>query len=111
MTPKDFLMQDPKIAEMVDNGYDIRLDEEEILKAMEDYASLLTNDFDKLKSMCKHNDKRIRMSNTLVSAQKVKAGGHVTMGVDEETVIDLTLSEKYVCALYVIDYTEFKKLK
>jgi hypothetical protein len=37
MTAKEFLMTNPKIAEAVENGYDIRLDENEIIEAMERY--------------------------------------------------------------------------
>ena len=38
MNAREFLLTDPKIAEAVENGYDIRMDESEWISKMEQYA-------------------------------------------------------------------------
>lgn len=69
------------------------------------------NDLDKLSQMA-NNNQNIRMSTSLVRADKVKAGGHITMGIDGETLMELVLHpEKYMVALYVIDREQFNAIK
>lgn len=58
------------------------------------------------------NNQNIRMSGTLVSANTVKAGGHITMGIDHGTTVDLVVNpDKYYVALYVVDKAQFDALK
>lgn len=60
-----------------------------------------------------HNTKNLVISPNLVSAQTAKGGGHVTMGVDAETLHTLALEpEKKIVILVVIDREVYnQKLK
>lgn len=50
--------------------------------------------------------------NELVSANMVKAGGHVTMGVDRGTFMEITLNpEKRAVLLIAIDREQFDSIK
>lgn len=52
----------------------------------------------------------LAISNALVSANKVKAGGHVTMGTDEKTVLDIVLKqEEKIVLLLVVDRKTYNK--
>lgn len=72
------------------------------------------NDLEKMNHMVKNNMK-IKASTTLVEMKMVKAGGHVTMGVDSNTYHELSKSfglgknDTYVI-MYVIDKEQFDKL-
>lgn len=60
-------------------------------------------------------DLDISSSATLVEAKTVKAGGHLTFGIDAgsvQKVIGSSLGkEKYVCVCYVINAKQFFELK
>jgi hypothetical protein len=47
----------------------------------------------------------------LVSAQKTKHGGHVTMGVPAEIVMDLLTDKNKKAILLVVDLTEYERIK
>lgn len=47
----------------------------------------------------------------LVSANKTKGGGHVTMGVPGEVVLDLLTNKNKKAILLVVDLTEYERLK
>lgn len=71
--------------------------------------------WDKLKILNERDSKDgtrlVSLSNTMVSANLVSQGGHVTMGVDRECFDDIVLSDKKVSVLLmVIDKDEFDKL-
>lgn len=54
----------------------------------------------------------IRMSLSFVSAQAVKAGGLVTVGVDRKVVNDLVFGQgKYHVILIVANQEEYEKIK
>lgn len=52
------------------------------------------------------NDQDISMSPNFVRCDTVKAGGHVVMGTDRETIMKL-MAGGYTCALYVIKNDQF----
>lgn len=69
------------------------------------------NDFEVMSEMSKKN-LDIRMSPSLVATQQVKAGGHITMGIDGKTLMDVTLNpEKYYVALYVVNKEQFDSIR
>jgi len=57
----------------------------------------------------------IRMSGTLVKATTVKLGGHITMGVDKDTLNTIYMSalgsDTHYVVLYVINKEQFDKIK
>lgn len=58
----------------------------------------------------------IRMTGTIVKAQKVKAGGHVTFGVDADTLGVImnqlaTGENTHYIAMYVINKKQFQTIK
>jgi len=66
------------------------------------------NIFDVMKDInaddTKNGSANLAIYNELVSASKVKAGGHVTIGVPESTVMDIILKqEDKIVLLLVID--------
>lgn len=60
-------------------------------------------------------DQDIGMSGNIVQCQKVKKGGHITMGVDDATFFKimntLTGGEGYYVVLYVINKEQFLSYK
>lgn len=60
-------------------------------------------------------DLDISSSSTLVEAKNVKAGGHLTFGIDAASTHKVIASsfggEKYVCVCYVINAKQFFDLK
>ena len=57
-------------------------------------------------------NKDISCSTTLVEAKTVKKGGHVTIGVDHQSIVNLALpNNKYAAILYVVNMDEFKEIK
>lgn len=72
------------------------------------------NDLEKMSLMVKNN-MDIRMSGNIVGAQKVKAGGHITMGIDSQTFHEISMEmaandHKHYVVLYVINKEQFDKL-
>lgn len=58
-----------------------------------------------------NNTGNVGICNFLVSANKTKQGGHVTMGVPESVVLDLVLNpKKKMCLLLVIEKSEYEKV-
>lgn len=47
---------------------------------------------------------------SFVSANKVKAGGHVTMGVPENVVMDLIFNKGKIPILLILDKAEYDKI-
>lgn len=74
------------------------------------------NDLDAMSKMASGN-MDIRMSNTVVAADKVSQGGVITMGVDLSTFMDIVkpsldgTEPKYHVALYVINIEQFNKIR
>lgn len=60
-------------------------------------------------------DLDIRCSPTLVEAKKVKQGGHLTFGIDADSlqkIIGASLGgEPYVCVCYIANQKQFFELK
>lgn len=57
----------------------------------------------------------VAICNQLISAQKAKGGGHVTIGVPENVVIDImqdafSTNRKKIPLLMIIDREEFEKV-
>lgn len=52
----------------------------------------------------------VGVCNELVGAQKVKQGGHVTMGVPESVVLDLLLNNNKIPLLLIVDKKEYDRL-
>ncbi|WP_147368014.1 hypothetical protein [Fibrisoma montanum] len=55
-------------------------------------------------------DMDIRCSTTMVSAQSCSQGGHVTMGVDADSLLKLFTGES-VAVLYIVNKKEFFGIK
>lgn len=67
-------------------------------------------DFEKMGIMSKRNmDIRMCGRDQMVEAKTVKAGGHVTMGVDAKTILDLLHGELYI-GFYCMNKKEFDKV-
>ncbi|OJV17788.1 MAG: hypothetical protein BGO30_07535 [Bacteroidetes bacterium 41-46] len=58
----------------------------------------------------KNNTGLVRISNIFISADKVKQGGRVSVGVDEQTMIDL-LNNEVVPLLILVNKNEYFKRK
>ncbi len=67
------------------------------------------NDLEKLAVMVNSN-MDIRSSTNLYEAQSVKGGGHITMGVDSKTLMDVATKDDYYVILYVVNKEQFDKL-
>jgi hypothetical protein len=71
------------------------------------------NVFDTLKLLnehdIQHGTRIVQISNTLIRAQKVKAGAEVVMGVPENILTSLLDLDPPLVLLLVIDRKEFKK--
>lgn len=52
----------------------------------------------------------VKISNILISADKVKQGGKVSMGVDEQVLMDLVLDE-VIPVLILVNKNEYFKRK
>lgn len=52
----------------------------------------------------------VGLCNSFISADKVKQGGIVTMGVPEEVVMDLFLGNKKIPILLIIDKKEYDRI-
>jgi len=52
--------------------------------------------------------RKVAISNSFVSANKVKAGAHITIGADEQSMHDL-VNEKAIAILLIIDKEEYFK--
>ena len=60
----------------------------------------------------KNNTRHLLMSNAIVSVDKVKAGGHVTMGVEGGTAMDIINNQQdNIVILMVIDRKAFESIK
>jgi hypothetical protein len=57
------------------------------------------------------NTATVGVINHFVSAQKAKGGGHVTMGVPENVVMDLVFNKTKLPILLIIDLDEYEKIK
>lgn len=70
------------------------------------------NNFDVLKEMGKRNGKIFLapLGTNFLRAQKVKAGGQVTMAVSEEALMGL-FTKRYVGGLILADRGEFERVK
>lgn len=67
-------------------------------------------DFEKMGIMSKRNmDIRMCGRDQMVEAKTVKAGGHVTMGVDAKTILDLLHDDLYI-GFYCMNKKEFDKV-
>lgn len=67
-------------------------------------------DFEKMSIMSKRNmDIRMCGRNQMVEAKTVKAGGHVTMGVDSKTILDILNGDLYM-GFYCMNKEEFDKV-
>lgn len=70
--------------------------------------------FDKLQALNEkdkmNGTKLFQISNILVRADKVKKGGHITMGVPEDVVLDMVSGKDVRVALLIIDGKEYDKL-
>lgn len=58
----------------------------------------------------KNNTATIGVCDSFVSANKVKGGGHVTMGVPADVVMDLFLEKGKIPILLIIDKSEYDKI-
>lgn len=67
-------------------------------------------DFDILKEMSNDCGKCIRSTTLVTEANKVKQGGKITFGVDEESVMDI-INGTHIAVVYIIDKDKFFKLK
>lgn len=72
-------------------------------------------DFEVMQKMSQDN-LDIRMTGTIVRADMVKAGGHITFGVDRNTFNDIshqmfTGEKKYLVAVYVVNKEQFDNIK
>lgn len=56
----------------------------------------------------KDNTRLVAISNTLISADKVKQGAKISMGADEQVLYDL-LNEKVIPILILVDKGEYFK--
>lgn len=52
----------------------------------------------------------VALSNTFISGNKVKLGSHITMGADEEAILDIA-SGKVMPILLLINTQEYERLK
>lgn len=52
----------------------------------------------------------VAISNTMLRCKTVKAGGEITMGADNKSLVDL-VSDKAIAILVVIDRAEYEKFK
>lgn len=73
------------------------------------------NDLEKMSVMAKNNQD-IRMTSAVLSANKVKQGGHITVGVDHDTFQLIanqmfTGNKTHYVALYVINKEQFDALE
>ncbi len=57
-----------------------------------------------------NNTATVGVNNGFVSAQKVKQGGHVTMGVPESVVMDLMFKKNIIPILLIIDKDEYDRI-
>lgn len=57
----------------------------------------------------KNGTKNVKISNHFISADKVKQGGKVCMGIDEETLLDIINNPDVISLLVVINKKEYKK--
>lgn len=57
----------------------------------------------------KNNSRKLAIGNTLIGAEKVKQGGKITIGVDEQSVMEV-IDGKSVAILVVVDYEEYNRL-
>lgn len=72
-------------------------------------------DFEVMQKMSQDN-LDIRMTGTIVRADMVKAGGHITFGVDRNTFNDIAMQmaageKKYLVAMYVVNKEQFDLIK
>ncbi len=71
-------------------------------------------DFEVMQKMSQ-DEMDIRMSTTIVKVDMVKAGGHVTFGVDRNTFNDLLHmaagKKHYLIAMYVVNKEQFDNIK
>jgi hypothetical protein len=58
----------------------------------------------------KNNTRLVSISNILISADKVKQGAKISMGVDEQTFYDL-MDDKIIPVLVFVDKKEYFKRK
>ena len=58
----------------------------------------------------KNNTRLVSLSNTLISADKVKQGAKISMGADEQVLHDLIVG-KSVPILILVDLEEYTKRK
>ena len=58
----------------------------------------------------KDNTRLVAISNTLISADKVKQGAKISMGADEQVLYDL-MNEKVIPVLILVDKDEYFKRK
>lgn len=56
------------------------------------------------------NTKNVSVSNTLVSAYKAKKGGHVTIAVSDEALMNLLDNEDSVPLLIILNQKEYDRL-
>ena len=56
----------------------------------------------------KDNTRLVAISNTLISADKVKQGAKISMGADEQVLYDL-MNEKVIPVLILVDKDEYFK--
>jgi len=68
------------------------------------------NNFEILSNMAEQN-KNIRMSTILVSANKKGENGHITMGIEGNSVTEIALDpDKYIPILFLVDKKEYFEL-
>lgn len=58
----------------------------------------------------KNNTRLVAISNTLISADKVKQGAKISMGADEQVLFDI-MNEKVIPVLILVDKNEYFKRK
>jgi len=58
----------------------------------------------------KNNTRLVSISNTLISADKIKQGSKISIGADEQALYDL-ITEKVIPVLILVDKTEYFKRK
>jgi len=57
-----------------------------------------------------NNTRMVTLSNTFISADKVKQGAKISMGADEQCLFDLA-TEKFIPILILVDKDEYFKRK
>jgi len=67
------------------------------------------NDLEKMNLMCQKN-MDIKCSNNMVEARTAAGGGHVTMGVDKGTIVDICTSDDYYVVMYIVNKKQFDEL-